>query len=103
MQSRQEASKELKKRGYKKDDEPGIWISPEGSKLAWWVALRREDIKFDSKTWGAEMTLVKEKWKEKKRLAKERKKEALEIYSDERLTEFAEGEAELDSHLKLTQ
>ena len=84
MQSRQEASKELKKRGYKKDDEPGIWISPEGSKLAWWVALRREDIKFDSKTWGAEMTLVKEKWKEKKRLAKERKKEALEIYSDER-------------------
>jgi hypothetical protein len=33
----------------------------------------------------------------------ERREEALEIYSDERLTEFAKGEAELDSHLKLTQ
>ena len=31
----------------------------------------------------------------------ERKEEVLEIYSDERLTEFAEGEAELGSHLKL--
>jgi hypothetical protein len=33
----------------------------------------------------------------------ERKEEAVEIYSDERLTEFANGEAELDSHLKLIQ
>ena len=70
MLTRVEASKELKKRGYKKDDEPGIWISPKGDKLAWYIAMRREDIKFDSKTWGAEMTLVKEKWKQKKRLAK---------------------------------
>ena len=73
MQSRQEASKELKKRGYKKDDEPGVWISPEGDKLAWYIAMRREDIRFDSKTWGAKMTLVKEKWQEKKRLAKLKK------------------------------
>jgi hypothetical protein len=30
----------------------------------------------------------------------ERKGETLEIYSDERLTEFTEGEAELGRHLK---
>ena len=68
-----EANKELRKRGYKKDNEPGVWISPEGDKLAWYIAMRREDIRFDSKTWGAKMTLVKEKWQEKKRLAKLKK------------------------------
>ena len=73
MLTRIEANKELRKRGYKKDDEPGVWISPEGDKLAWYIAMRREDIKFDSKTWGAKMTLVKEKWQEKKRLAKLKK------------------------------
>lgn len=73
MLTRIEANKELRKRGYKKDDEPGVWISPKGDKLAWYIAMRREDISFDSKTWGAEMTLVKEKWKEKKRLAKLKK------------------------------
>jgi len=31
----------------------------------------------------------------------ERREEALEIYNDERLMEFAKGEAELSSHLKL--
>ena len=72
MLSRQEASKELKKRGYKKDNEPGIWISPEGSKLAWYVAMRREDIKFDSKTWSNEMTEIKRKWKEKRKAAKQK-------------------------------
>ena len=30
----------------------------------------------------------------------ERKEEALEVYNDERLTEFTEGEAELGRHLK---
>ena len=73
MLTRIEANKELRKRGYKKDGEPGVWISPEGDKLAWYIAMRREDIKFDSKTWGAKMTLVKEKWQEKKRLAKLKK------------------------------
>ena len=73
MLTRIEASTELRKRGYKKDDEPGVWISPEGDKLAWYIAMRREDISFDSKTWGAEMTLAKERWKEKKRLAKLKK------------------------------
>ena len=69
MQTRQQASKELEKRGYRRDEEPGIWISPVGNKIAWWVALREENIEFDSKTWGAEMTRIKEKWKEKKRLS----------------------------------
>ena len=70
MLTRQEASKELKKRGYKEDDEPGVWLSPAGNKLAWFIALQREGIKFDSKTWGVEMVRIKEKWKKKKRLAK---------------------------------
>ena len=66
MLTRQEGSIELKKRGYRKDDEPGIWISPEENKLAWWIAMSRENIEFDSKTWGAEMTRIKERWKEKR-------------------------------------
>ena len=70
MLTRQEASKELKKRGYKQDDEPGIWLSPEGNKLAWFIAMQREDIKFDSKTWNSKITKSKEEWKEKKRKAK---------------------------------
>ena len=70
MRTRQQASKELEKRGYKKDDEPGIWMSPEGARLAWFLALKKEDIEFDSKTWSDEITRVKKKWLEKKRLAK---------------------------------
>ena len=70
MLTRQEASKELKKRGYKEDDEPGIWLSPKGNKLAWFIALQREGIKFDSKTWNADMTRIKNEWKEKRRLAR---------------------------------
>ena len=67
MLTRIEANKELRKRGYKKDDEPGVWISPDGSKLAWYVAMRREDIKFDSKTWGDEMSRLKKAWQPKKK------------------------------------
>ena len=70
MLTRQEASQELEKRGYKKDEEPGIWLSPEGNKLAWFIALQRESIKFDSNTWGPEIARCKYEWKEKKRLAK---------------------------------
>ena len=68
--TRKEASEALRKKGYKEDNEPGIWLSPEGSRLAWFIALQREGIKFDSKTWGAEITRIKYEWKEKKRLAK---------------------------------
>ena len=38
--------------------------------------------------------------KKEKLTMQERKGETLEIYSDERLTEFTEGEAELGRHLK---
>ena len=65
MRTRQQASKELEKRGYKKDDEPGIWMSPEGARLAWFLALKKEDIEFNSKTWSDEVTRVKKKWLEK--------------------------------------
>tara|TARA_R110002051_G_scaffold30610_2_gene70723 strand:- start:3754 stop:3981 length:228 start_codon:yes stop_codon:yes gene_type:complete len=70
MLTRQEASKELKKRGYKEDEEPGVWVSPKGNRLAWFIALQRENIKFDSKTWGPKIARSKYKWKEKKRLAR---------------------------------
>ena len=70
MRTRQQASKELEKRGYKKDDEPGIWMSPKGARLAWFLALKKEDIEFDSKTWSDEITRVKKEWLEKKRKAK---------------------------------
>jgi len=39
--------------------------------------------------------------KKEKLTIQERKEEALEVYNDERLTEFAKGEAELSSYLKL--
>ena len=68
--TRKEASEELRKKGYKEDNEPGVWLSPEGSRLAWFIALQREGIKFDSKTWGDEIRVAKEKWNEKKRKAK---------------------------------
>ena len=40
--------------------------------------------------------------KKEKLTMQERKEESLEIYSDELLTEFAEGEAELERHEKYT-
>ena len=69
--SRQEATKELKKRGYKPDKEGrGVWIAPNGDKVVWFIALRREGIEFDSSTWGAKMTQVKKAWEDKKRKKK---------------------------------
>ena len=69
--SRQEATKELKKRGYKPDKEGrGVWVAPNGDKIVWFIALRREGIEFDSSTWAPEMTRAKKEWEKKKRLAK---------------------------------
>jgi len=69
--SRQEATKELKKRGYKPDKEGrGVWIAPNGDKVVWFIALRREGIEFDSSTWGPKMTQVKKAWQDKKRKKK---------------------------------
>ena len=41
--------------------------------------------------------------KKEKLTMQDRREEAVEIYNDERLMEFAKEEAELDSHLKLIQ
>ncbi len=68
--TRTEASQELEKKGYTKDEESGIWISPNGHRLAWFIALTREGITFDRKTWGSEITRAKYEWNEKKRLKK---------------------------------
>ena len=69
--SRQEATKELKKRGYKPDKEGrGVWIAPNGDKIVWFIALRREGIEFDSSTWGPKMTQDKKAWQDKKRKKK---------------------------------
>ena len=72
--SRQQATKELEKRGYKPDKGGrGVWVAPNGDRLAWFIALRREDIEFDSSTWGPEMTRVKKAWEEKKEKRKKKK------------------------------
>ena len=72
--SRQEATKELEKRGYKRDEEfLGVWVAPNGDKVAWFIALRREGIEFDSKTWGPTIRQVKKEWQEKKEKRKKKK------------------------------
>ena len=69
--SRQEATEELEKRGYKRDEEfLGVWISPDGAKIAWFIALRREGIEFDSSTWGPKIKQIKKAWQDKKRKKK---------------------------------
>lgn len=72
--TRSEATEELLKLGYIPDEYPGVWVAPNGDKLAWFIALGREDIKFDSKTWGPEMTRLKHEWNEKKRITKSKNK-----------------------------
>ena len=49
---------------------PAFGCPPKGAGLAWFIALQRENIKFDSKTWSPQIAESKRKWKEKKRLAK---------------------------------
>jgi len=72
--SRQEATKELEKRGYKRDEEfLGVWLAPNGDKVAWFIALRRENIEFDSTTWGPAIKKVKEQWQAKKEKRKKKK------------------------------
>ena len=72
--SREKATKELEKRGYKRDEEfLGVWVAPNGDKVAWFIALRREGIEFDSKTWGPTIRQVKKEWQEKKEKRKKKK------------------------------
>jgi len=71
--SRQEATEELEKRGYKRDEEfLGVWIAPDGAKIAWFIALRREGIEFDSATWGEPIKQIKKAWQDKKRKKKKK-------------------------------
>ena len=66
--SRQEATRELEKRGYKRDEEfLGVWVSPDGAKIAWFIALRREGIEFDSSTWGEPIQQIKKKMARQKK------------------------------------
>ena len=72
--SRQEATEELEKRGYKRDEEfLGVWIAPDGAKIAWFIALRREGIEFDSATWGEPIKQIKRHGKTKKEKRKRNK------------------------------
>ena len=72
--SRQEATKELEKRGYKPDKGGrGVWFAPNGDRLAWIIALRQEDIEFDISTWGPKMTRVKKAREEKKEKRQKKK------------------------------
>ncbi len=49
--TRCEATKELIKKGYTKDEYPGIWKTPDGKdKIVWFLATKREGLSFDSKT-----------------------------------------------------
>ncbi len=69
--TRSEVSEELIKRGYKRDEYPGIWKTPDGKELVvWFIATKREGLSFDSKTWGPAITQSKREWQEKKRLQK---------------------------------
>jgi hypothetical protein len=70
MLSRSEATEELRRRGYVEDDYPGVWIAPNGDKVAWFIGLSREGIKFDSKTWGKKITETKRAWRERKKCNK---------------------------------
>tara|TARA_B100000287_G_scaffold431647_1_gene489321 strand:- start:2727 stop:2945 length:219 start_codon:yes stop_codon:yes gene_type:complete len=65
--TRSQATEELLKRGYVEDDYPGIWKAPNGDLVAWFIAVNREGLKFDSKSWGPEISECKKRWKDSKK------------------------------------
>jgi len=66
--TRSEVTEELVRRGYTKDEYPGIWKTPDGKdKIVWFLAAKREGLSFDSKSWGPEITKCKEQWKNRKK------------------------------------
>jgi len=68
LMTRCEVTSELLKRGYTRDEYPGIWKTPDGKELVvWFIATKREGLQFDSKTWGPKITACKERWKNRKR------------------------------------
>tara|TARA_R100000664_G_C2751510_1_gene138795 strand:+ start:422 stop:685 length:264 start_codon:yes stop_codon:yes gene_type:complete len=67
LMTRSETSEELLKRGYVPDDYPGIWKAPNGDLLAWFIAVGREGLTFDRKSWGPEISACKKRWKDRKK------------------------------------
>ena len=65
--TRSETSEELLKRGYVPDDYPGIWKAPNGDLLAWFIAVGREGLTFDRKSWGPVISACKKRWKDRKK------------------------------------
>jgi len=67
LMTRSQVSEELLKRGYTKNEYPGVWNTPDGGKAAWFIAAKREGLDFDRKSWGPEITKAKQEWREKKK------------------------------------
>ena len=67
LMTRSEPSEELLKRGYVPDDYPGIWKAPNGDLVAWFIAVGREGLTFDRKSWGPEISACKKRWKDRKK------------------------------------
>ena len=67
LMTRSETSEELLKRGYVPDDYPGIWKAPNGDLLAGFIAVGREGLTFDRKSWGPEISACKKRWKDRKK------------------------------------
>jgi len=67
LMTRGQVSEELLKRGYTKNEYPGVWNTPDGGKAAWFIAAKREGLDFDRKSWGPEITACKERWKNRKK------------------------------------
>ena len=67
LMTRSETSEELLKGGYVPDDYPGIWKAPNGDLLAWFIAVGREGLTFDRKSWGPEISACKKRWKDRKK------------------------------------
>ena len=68
LMTRSQVTKELVRRGYTKDEYPGVWKTPDGkNKIVWFLATKREGLSFDSKSWGLEIAACKERWKNRKK------------------------------------
>ena len=57
--TRGQVSEELLKRGYTKNEYPGVWDTPDGGKAAWFIAAKRENLDFDRKSWGQKFLLAR--------------------------------------------
>ena len=65
--TRSQVSEELLKRGYTRNEYPGVWNTPDGGLAAWFIAAKKEGLDFDRKSWWPEITKTKQEWREKKK------------------------------------